>query len=58
MEVINKAIDRYADFCEVNGLVFQQPSLGDTTMNKKKVILRNLNGILARYHIDTDEIVV
>jgi hypothetical protein len=56
MTVINKAIDRYADFCEVNGLIYQQPSSEDTIINKNKVILRNQNGILAQYNIEKDEI--
>jgi hypothetical protein len=57
-EKITEAIDRYAEFCECNGLVYQQPSLEDTTVTKKKVILRNLNGVLARYDVEKDEIVV
>lgn len=50
------AIMAYKRYCTKNSLTFSQPSEGLSEINREYVYLKNINGDLAIYKIDTREI--
>ena len=68
--LIYQAIDAYYEVCRYgmpvmdskgnvySMLVYQQPSMTSSTVGRKYVYLRNINGDIARYNIKTGEITV
>lgn len=47
----SKAVEAYADYCEGNNYIFQQPSKVDSEEKRGIVYLRNVRGPLARYSV-------
>ena len=68
--VLDLAIDAYYNVCKYgtpvhdkdghmySGLMYQQPSVSNCTIGRKYVYLRNCNGDIARYVIETGEIII
>ncbi|MDR2005320.1 MAG: hypothetical protein LBQ74_20040 [Prevotella sp.] len=56
--LLDEAIMAYNDYCEDNGIIFQQPCKYSSETGRKYVYLNNTNGLLAKYDIKTKEIIV
>lgn len=52
------AVDAYSEYCDDNGIIFQQPCAEDSFTDEDYVYLYNVNGQLAKYKIATKEIIV
>jgi hypothetical protein len=50
------AVKAYADYCEVNNYIFQQPSRVDSEEKRGIIYLRNVRGPLARYSVKQGKI--
>ena len=50
-EVIVRATKAYRARCSRNGLIFNQPDKGLSEVAGDIIVLRNCNGVLARYRI-------
>ena len=48
-EVIVRAIKAYRVRCSRKGFIFNQPSMGLSELDDDIIVLRNCNGVLARY---------
>lgn len=46
----------YADYCEANNYIFQQPSRADSEEKRGIIYLRNVRGPLARYSVKQGKI--
>ena len=49
--LIERATMAYHRHCSRNGLIFNQPNMGLSEVNDDMIVLRNCNGILAKYWI-------
>jgi len=56
-DLLDKAVDAYKQYCEDNGIIFQQPCMYSSTIGRIYVHLNNTNGLLAKYVIKTGEII-
>ena len=68
--VLDLALDAWFEVCrrgipvlDLKGnvysmLVYQRPSISDSTIGRKYVYLRNCNGLIARYNIKSGEITI
>ncbi len=52
------AVSAYYQYCNDNGIIFQQPCPYSSVVGRKYVYLNNINGLLARYIIASGEITV
>ena len=50
------AVKAYEKYCRNNNLIFNQPSETLSEIDRRYVYLKNTNGDLARYVIDTGKI--
>lgn len=55
-DLFGKAIDAWVDHCEEHNYIYQQASRADSYVNSRNVVLRNVNGLLARYSIKRQQI--
>ena len=49
--LIDRATKAYHRHCVSNGLIFNQPNMGLSEVDGDFVVLRNCNGVLAKYRI-------
>lgn len=58
IELEEKAIKAWYNYCKRNGVIYQQPSRGSVVVGRKYVYLSNINGDLAKYDFKRRRIVV
>lgn len=49
--LLDRAMKAYRQHCSRNGLIFNQPNMGLSEVDDDMIVLRNCNGILAKYWI-------